>query len=121
MSDIRAFLTARWDNLHLQAVDRMENGPTRTVYQLGGGTEQVREGAGYWRYVLDDLAAKRAILAEHPAVTERTGWSSEESICDRCRYDEGLDTYAYPCPTVRALAHPFRQHPDFDPVWRVGP
>jgi hypothetical protein len=94
--------------------------------------------------VLADIAAKRAILAEHvraPWFTEDTlaRWRSgghvpEERIaaaaasasCARCHKvipDAAVDEdrcadFDYPCPTVRLLAVPFASHPDYDPSWR---
>lgn len=70
--------------------------------------------------VLREVAAKRAILAEHkhaPA-TER---STDDFGCEICAYDRG-DCVLYGwgwCKTVRLLAAPYADHPDYDESWRL--
>jgi hypothetical protein len=68
--------------------------------------------------VLAEVDAKRRILDEHRPRTERHGWDSEPTICGTCRFDEGLDTYNYPCPTVRALALPYSDRPGYREEWK---
>lgn len=64
--------------------------------------------------VLREVAAKRAILAEHRIDPELL-----PGVCYRCRY--GVPAHwepaAWPCPTLRALAAVWRDHPDYDPSW----
>lgn len=85
--------------------------------------------------VLADVAAKRAILAEHrPArFTDTTLGLVNVEVCSRCHgrldypddwNDEQAEGWryplvqnAFPCGTLRALALPFRDHPDFNPAW----
>lgn len=67
--------------------------------------------------VLADVAAKRAILADHHRTPMDPEW------CDRCDTGESLDNQVsadYPCPTLLALAQPYAEHPDFDPAWSVS-
>lgn len=54
--------------------------------------------------VLAMVAAHREILEEHKPSTRRAGWDRDETICGTCSYDSGTDDYAFPCPTMRALA-----------------
>ena len=69
------------------------------------------------RDVIARCDAELALLDEHPPATHRATWDREERICDRCRYDEGLDTFVYPCPTVLAVASAYRHRPGFKEDW----
>jgi len=62
--------------------------------------------------VLREVAAKRAILAEHQE-------SASGGYCELCYY--GYGGGSWPCPTVRALASVYSDHPDYDPEWAVQP
>ena len=64
------------------------------------------------RRVLADVAAKRAILADHKTVH---GWPDDEPSCWRCNPDTD-----YPCPTLQVLVQPYSDHPDFDAAWKVA-
>lgn len=71
--------------------------------------------------VLADIAAKRAIMADHERIED---W---RPICARCFKEHGWpesmweDTmHEWPCPTIRLLAQPYVEHPDFDTAWRVS-
>jgi hypothetical protein len=60
--------------------------------------------------VLRQVAAFRAILDEHPPLSN--------GACDRC--DEGAFSYErkiWPCPTVRALASVYSRRPGYQPEW----
>ena len=103
---------------------------------MGDGRPQRIAGPGYvgggvWRKddathiarrdparALREVAAKRLILRGHRPQDD-DGWDDPPDVCARCRYDQGLDTYAWPCPTVRALAAVWSEHPDYDPAWAV--
>lgn len=65
--------------------------------------------------VLADIAAKRAIMAEHGDTHECSGPSGGLT------FDPALqgDDWGGPCNTLRHLASPYAEHPDFDPAWRV--
>ena len=54
--------------------------------------------------VLAECEAKRRIVELHPEMLE---W------CQGCAYE------AYPCRTLRALALPYSDHPDYLPEWRA--
>ena len=62
--------------------------------------------------VLAECAAKRRIVREH-ASTKVDG----ERFCAICAAGE-VHEMLYPCPTLRALAQPYADHPDFAEEWR---
>lgn len=71
--------------------------------------------------ILLDIAAHRAILAEHKHAPA-TEPSTDDFGCRICAYDRG-DSVLYGwgwCNTVRMLALPYADHPDYDPAWRVA-
>ena len=61
--------------------------------------------------VLAECAVKRAIVALH---------SSEQGVrygyCEQCW--DGNMPLPYPCPTLRMLAEPYDDHPDYNTEWR---
>jgi hypothetical protein len=70
---------------------------------------------------LREVAAKRAILAEH----HPTDWTAYgEHMCSRCvldddeRHEDDHHWLPYPCPTVRALIAIWSGHPDYRQEWR---
>lgn len=69
--------------------------------------------------VLREVAAKRATLAAHPRAND----PGEPPHCETCRYvadpsdPEPFPEAGYPCPTVRLLAAPFADHPDYRASW----
>lgn len=137
MSDtpaIVAFIDARYDEIEAAAQDlggvewtpegdgvfaEGIAGPTGTRRVIAEG---LRDAFAEWAarldpaYVLDDIAAKRRILARH----------SGDHLCPN-RADPDWIVYiagervrmTYPCGDLRDLAMPFRGHPDFDPAWTV--
>ena len=58
--------------------------------------------------VLREVKAKRKILAAHE--------KSDGGYCELCYY--GYGGGSWPCPTVRALAAVYGDHPDYDKAWR---
>jgi hypothetical protein len=82
----------------------------------------------YWGYidparVLREVAAKRAILAEHAPVPGVTDAGIDGRVCRVCwttgrepggRYLEGDP---YPCRTVRHLLTEWDDHPGYQPSW----
>jgi len=57
--------------------------------------------------VLAECAAKRAIVALHAVIPR----PDDASYCEE-------DEAPFPCPTLRALALPYAEHPDYDEAWR---
>lgn len=60
--------------------------------------------------VLADVKATRRLVTMHGPSDERNRW------CDYCK---GTEHAEFPCETVRILAQPYADHPDFDPSWRL--
>ena len=73
----------------------------------------------WWTRVLAECEAKRRIMALHdfdfvaPAGAE-SSWD-EFTSCRTCRGDSG----EYPCPTLRALASVYADHPDYRQEWKL--
>lgn len=80
-------------------------------------------------YVLAEIAAKRAIIAEHATVHRNIGWlddgdeeHDEIPVCGRCvpkhsHYLSRAEVPEGPCRTRRLLAAQFAGHPDYQPEW----
>jgi hypothetical protein len=74
-------------------------------------------------FVLADIASKRRILAHHNWVAAPLciTWSIPSPLpdpyCETCGSDECPTLW--PCDTIKLLAAPFDQHPDYDPSWRI--
>jgi hypothetical protein len=74
-------------------------------------------------WALAVVEAARKILAEH----HPTDWTAYgDHMCFRCVLDDDevlQDEHhwlPWPCPTVRALAAVWCDHPDYDPAWSPG-
>jgi hypothetical protein len=61
--------------------------------------------------VLADCQAKGLIADAHD-IGHTITQSSEHDVCTLC--DEN-----WPCETMRALVHPYADHPDFDTAWAI--
>lgn len=75
--------------------------------------------------VLAECEAKRRIVAAHPRETV-SGFSRDaidfpDGWCDADGTYDDMPRNHWPCDTMRALALPYQDHPDFDPDWRVSP
>lgn len=66
-------------------------------------------------FVLEDIMSKRAIVDLHAAWKNRLGYL----VCDECSADSDpyIDQVPYPCATLRLLAAPYRDHPDWREEW----
>lgn len=67
------------------------------------------------RRAIAEVAAKRAILDDHWNLNAEL--DEEHWVCARCHDRSRHDAMRWPCPTLRALVLPFRDHPDFNPAW----
>jgi len=73
-----------------------------------------------WVRMLAECKAKRVILKEHELDLHMS-----ESYCDtcaewwKCELGEGPPPVKYPCPTVRALAAVYKDHPDYRQEWAL--
>jgi hypothetical protein len=66
--------------------------------------------------VLAECAAKRAIIEQH----RESRFFARHQGCVVCRTGSGpLLPVEYPCPTVRALAAVYKDHPDYQPEWAL--
>lgn len=91
--------------------------------------------------VLAECEAKRCIVELHAGQVEHVEWfdapgAGRASVCPSCRPAERTEWHpevghagvrpegfvaSYvmaPCPTLRALAAVYSDHPDYDPIWR---
>lgn len=63
------------------------------------------------RRVLAECAAKRAIIEQHPR--------DDDGFCyDSTTHARGCK-WAHPCPTLRALAAVYKDHPDYRQEWEL--
>jgi len=85
--------------------------------------------------VLAEVAAKRVILRAHRRTTYTNAdlgihdravclschgrMDSPDNWSDDAEWSYPLLQQPFPCDTVRALAQPYADHPDFDPAWRA--
>ena len=71
--------------------------------------------------VLAECAAKRRIVEDHRSF-DANDWPHNRPrlICTRCYDGDNVfgDEAMYPCLTLRALAQPYADHPDFAEEWR---
>lgn len=65
--------------------------------------------------VFAECEAKRRIVALHRP--ERYA-DVDEHFCTTCRAGAFERTVDWPCPTLRALALPYADHPDYQEEWR---
>lgn len=72
------------------------------------------------RRLLAECAAKRSIIKQH-----EIDLSIREPHCDTCAewwncvLGEGPPMVKYPCPTIKALAAVYKDHPDYQKEWVV--
>jgi Family of unknown function (DUF6221) len=123
--DLAEFLAARLDEderLARQALDEPAPEDGRDIrYPYPGRLARAMHDARHGpARVLREVAARRAILAEHAA----TDWTAYgDRMCRRCvldddePHDEPYHWLPFPCPTLRALAAAYSDHPDYDPAW----
>jgi hypothetical protein len=69
--------------------------------------------------VLREVAAKRAILEDHRIIKADIDTEEFDLGCERCHFnrDEGVAGCGY-CPTLKALAAVYGDHPDYDERWK---
>lgn len=130
MSDLAGFLAARLnDDERSVTLGRAALDDLRFELKRGDPYEQrlssrIEDGldaqsVAWEARVLREVAAKRAILAEHPH--ERMGGRTarrEDVGCTLCGQDDGVQWHEGWCATIRALAAVYADHPEFDPAWK---
>jgi hypothetical protein len=110
----------KWNSIsHEESVFTGERGlSATTVASTGPGddAQSMADAAHIARHdparVLAECAAKKAIVAEHPRCDIHDRPGSECDACQTCG-----DGSLWPCPTLRALALPYRDAPSFDDAW----
>ncbi|MFJ1765047.1 DUF6221 family protein [Amycolatopsis sp. NPDC088138] len=72
-------------------------------------------------FVLADVAAKRQLVEEHSgrevASLDRDTWGRPFVVCRRCTEGTVRQVVA-PCPTLKLLALPYVDHPEYREEWR---
>lgn len=72
--------------------------------------------------VLREVEAKRQLIEEHPSALGWDGSQADATVCRTCAEnstDGGLNGDPYPCRTLRLLALPYTDHPDYRDDWRL--
>ncbi len=124
MDDLVAFLAARLDEdeqAAQSAVDELANwgGPWLAIAddiakRAHFDADEIGEHIARWdpARVLAEVEAKRRIIDEHEPL--------QNGCCDTCCEDGpyGDSNQAWPCRTVRLLALPYADHPDYREEWR---
>jgi hypothetical protein len=113
VDELVQWLTAQLDE-DQQAAEEALKRTTTTRRRIGGQWVEDTVQPPEWRRsawsparVLREIDAKRRILAEHAL----NGW-----VCTTC--DNGEVEQVFPCPTLRILALPYADRPDFQEAWR---
>jgi hypothetical protein len=91
---------------------RYVEGRNMTIYDEGGHSEEQAQHIARWdpARVLAECEAKRRIVELHSDHLHRQG------DCETC--DGGGRYLVGDCPTIRALALPYADHPDYQEGWR---
>lgn len=113
MPDLTTFLRARLD-------EDEQTASTAGPYDRDGGIEWAEVGAitevlliGADR-VLAEVQAKRAILDLHTCTCPNPNCTD----CDACSGQHHADPTPAPCETIKHLALPYADHPDYREEWR---
>lgn len=124
MSDLAEFLRARLDEDE-EAAQAAKPGPWHAD---GGGVyakHPVDEVVDYStsadhiarhdpKRTLIEVEAKRRNIEQHGSTTGYVFDDDDDALACRCCGDL---TVAYPCGTLRLLALPYADHPDYRPEW----
>jgi Family of unknown function (DUF6221) len=121
VSDLVAFLRARLDETERNAQDALALWP-ETHFTIDPGSlvliafHRTHDPAR----VLREVQAKRAIFDLHsPSYPNTYPEPSGQPTCGVCHAGGwDWDPERWPCPTVRALAAVYRDHPDYDEAWK---
>jgi hypothetical protein len=123
-SDVIAFVHARLDEEKAQA----EKLPDLEDYSLDPW-EICWEETGEWnsyaylriakKRVLAEVEAKKGLLDEHTDVNDGSCGTCVDGHWGYPTHG-GSSPQNYPCRTLRLLALPYREHPEFRPEWASG-
>lgn len=114
------FLLARYDEEASVAMDCEVMVPMgyawRTISWMHGAN---RTHGRTWTptRVLAECEGKRRIVKIHPVYSEDIGDGTQHDCPGT--WVNGIDDPDEPCPTLRLLALPYADHPDFNPAWQV--
>ena len=112
MDNLVAFLTARLDEDEAAAL-KDTNAPAEALRFVDADEwSQPLIWLANADRVLREVEAKRAILADH-ATDPEVGCITSCKTCD-------AEFSLYPCRTVRLLALPYADHPDYDQSWEAS-
>lgn len=113
MNDLVAFLNARLDDVeladwHARDCQTHRQMPANSPLGLGGAPMSCT--CRVPAFVLADVAAKRQIIEEH---------YNDHGLCNVCADEPHYDATwrPYPCKTLRLLALPSADHPDYRKEW----
>jgi hypothetical protein len=131
--DLIEFLTARYDEAAEDATSFHRSDCAEVGYTVIPDTAC---DCGHPARILADIAAKRGLLALHkvnvnvegpPPRYRDPGTNYQEGRitywCDECDHDRDYGHIGGPdegCRTLRWLAAPYAEHPDYDPAWAVS-
>jgi hypothetical protein len=130
MTDIAAFLTARLDETEVRVHNDIEWWwGDRQQVEVHTDSGILTGAEGYIEPFIDpaqllrEVEAKRRLVGvhEHAAATENAAQPGDFG-CQTCHYDRGdcvLLGFGW-CDTLRIMAAPYADHPDYDPAWRVA-
>ncbi|MET9728696.1 DUF6221 family protein [Streptomyces zaomyceticus] len=143
MDDLIAFLRARLDEDDQTArAAGAELGPDWLYDAERGWVRAAREGdgiaTGHQEFldsehghhiarhdparVLAEVDAKRQMVALHGPVILRAGGGAAHfdttRVCRSCEPPKQFPETAWPCPTLRLVALPYADHPDYQDAWR---
>ena len=132
-ADLVEFLRARLDEDE-KAARRLIAAADRESYGCGTAQLRLAPGADTWLLthgsnllitparVLAEVAAKRRIIDLHWPAPWHPRVNSDipqgTAVCSTCGDMEWYAETA-PCDTIKALAQPYADHPDFDPAWKL--
>lgn len=74
--------------------------------------------------VLAECAAKRAIIGEHVPVDYSGFGMVSPNACSLCGADHSMHDWewvenSFPCPTIKALAAIYADHPEYQQEWKI--
>lgn len=130
MSDLVKFLLARIAEDEAVVRRAKEGHPLRPPYDWCFDVFEMDDGMGPWQSVevglsrvLAECEAKRRIAWKHTpfhVTTKNDGLNWDYRGCGECHTPEGAEEGQtwWPCATLRLLALPYADHPDYDEKWR---
>lgn len=118
MSDLSAFLLARL--AEDEAAAKAAGSDQRVTWATTANAAASAAGADAGLFilfndparVLADVEAKRRIVGLHPS------YGGYGERCATCQSEDDLAGDPWPCPTLRALASVYADHPEFREEWR---